>query len=148
PIGYRRRPVEVSLGGGWTIEVPGPMAEAWDEDDEDLWTAWDGARTVWFKAFELSRDGQPGARDELLEIGCRTLPEGEPVGHAAGAVVGRGVLTVDEQEGKEVYSLRAFSAVTGQAAMCNVFYDDRADRDLALTIWRSLTCPAPTGRGK
>src|SRR5262249_50857510 len=51
-IGYRRKPVRVELAGGWSIEVPGEMAEEWEEG---TWSAWDGRRTVWCTAFTFER---------------------------------------------------------------------------------------------
>jgi len=44
-IGYRRFPVRVSMGHGWTIEVPGTFTDQWSEDGR-TWHGWDNQRRV------------------------------------------------------------------------------------------------------
>lgn len=138
-VGYRRGAVEVSLSDGWEVTIPGAMTEQWDEDDPELWSAWDEERTVWFKCYGITREEQPMPAEEILEVTGETLPEGEAVAHRNGDLVGRGVLAPPEEEdGKPMLSLRAFSAVEGRAAMCNIFYEDAADSPWALKTWHSL----------
>lgn len=45
PIGYRRRPVRVPIGQGWSIEIPGRFAEELSEDGK-TWYAWDERRRL------------------------------------------------------------------------------------------------------
>src|SRR5205085_11778913 len=44
-IGYRRGPVQVSLTGGWSITIPGELAEAWETEGQS-WNAWYGGGRV------------------------------------------------------------------------------------------------------
>ena len=44
-VGYRRLPVRIPVGGGWTVEVPGSFADGWCEDGR-TWTGWDAGRRV------------------------------------------------------------------------------------------------------
>ena len=44
-LGYRRLPVRVSVGGGWSIEIPGVFAEGVSEDGR-TWYGWDHHRRV------------------------------------------------------------------------------------------------------
>lgn len=73
-IGYRRRPVRVSLPGGWSVRVPGEMAT--QLDDDGTWSASSPGRTVWMSSFRV---GDPEAKPLSAEA---TLPtrarEGEP----------------------------------------------------------------------
>lgn len=44
-VGYRRQPIRMPVGGGWSVEVPGTFAEGWCEDGM-TWTGWDSDRRV------------------------------------------------------------------------------------------------------
>jgi hypothetical protein len=137
-IGYRRYPVVVRLSNGWQIRIPGAMAEAWEEG---AWSAWDGRRTVWFSHWTLGReDGQPVPAKEVLEV--MNLPEGEPIEHRDGGLIGRATLGEVEEDGERLINLKAFSAVEGKAALCNIFYHDEDDFDWAVATWHSLSCPS------
>src|SRR5262245_47611194 len=77
-VGYRRCPVRVQLDGGWSIEVPGELAR--ERNDDRTWDAWDRTRTVWFQALRFTkRNGTPPSAAETVEVGRRSLPEGEAV---------------------------------------------------------------------
>ena len=90
-IGYRRRPVRVDLTDGWSIEIPGEMAEEWD--DEGLWTARDDGRAVFFKSYSLSKDddSKPAAAGDPR----RPDPPRRPIASSTANedVIGRAVLT-------------------------------------------------------
>jgi hypothetical protein len=134
-IGYRRGPVEVSLTGGWSITVPGELAEVWEPEGQ-TWNAWLGGRTLWFTSWTV-RDGedpQP-ARAILREL---DLPEGETYEHRDGAVLGRAVILPHEEDGERRWNLKAYSAVDGGFALCNVFVSDRDDLAWALEVWKTL----------
>jgi hypothetical protein len=133
-IGYRRRPVRAELAGGWSVEVPGEMAEEWDEG---TWSAWDGRRTVWCTAFTFrpKAGGEPTAEETLAGM---TLEEGERLEHRGDKIIGRAVLGPHEEDGRQLWRLSARSAVAGSAVLCNVFFDDPGDRDWAIRTWRSL----------
>jgi hypothetical protein len=134
-VGYRRRPVAVHLGGGWSIDIPGEMAEEWTDDGR--WSAWDGERTVWFSAFTLQKpDGSTPTAEECLER--LTPPAGEAVEYRGERVLGRAGFGPYEEDGEQLWQLNARSAVAGAAALCNIFVRDPADRDWAIATWQSL----------
>lgn len=137
-IGYRRHPVRIALDGGWSVEVPGGFAREWDE--ERNWTAWDRTRTVWFRRVGFTKpDGTPPTPVEALEVGRRSLPDGEPVpGIDAGGVSGAAVFGPAEEEGRTVWRLSGVAGAGGQLAVCNVYCESEADRDWAVRTWQSL----------
>jgi hypothetical protein len=139
-IGYRRYPVRVHLLDGWSILIPGAMAEAW----EGLtWSAWDGQRTVWFDNWGISdKDGSPLPADAVLEV--MQLPAGDLIHFRHGELIGKALLGETEEDGERLLNLKAVSAVEGRSALCNIFYHDEADYDWAVATWHSLTCAAKT----
>jgi len=66
-IGYRRRPVRVSLTGGWTVQVPGEMAASFDK--EGTWSAHVPGRTIWMSSFRI---GDP---ESTALTAASTLPK-------------------------------------------------------------------------
>jgi hypothetical protein len=136
-IGYRREPVRVDLSGGWDLEIPGATAEEWDEQGRS-WSAWDGRRTVWFSCFTRQKpDGSAATAEETL-AGAAPLPEGEVLDYQREGLVGRAALTPYEEDGEAMWNLKAYAAVAGHLALCNVFFHDLADRDWAVATWHSL----------
>lgn len=137
-IGYRRCPVRAALDGGWSVEVPGGFAREWDADRN--WTAWDRTRTVWFRRVGFTkRDGAPPTPAEALEVGRRSLPDGEPVpGIAAAGVLGGAVFGPAEEDGRTVWRLSGVAGAGGQLAVCNVYCESESDRDWAVRTWQSL----------
>jgi hypothetical protein len=135
--------VQVDLQDGWSITIPGAMAEQWEPEGEN-WSAWDGRRTVWFHRWTFSKKtgGVPSA-EEVLAMAEKQLPEGERFEHRTPRVLGLAALAPHEEDGKAMLNLKAFSAVPGGLALCNVFFDDPADRDWAVATWHSLEPPAP-----
>lgn len=135
-IGYRRGTVQVALTGGWSIRIPGELAEKWD-DGGQAWTAWLDRRTVWFTSWSL-RDGEEAqsAAEILDEL---DLPDGETFEHLNGRVFGRAVFVPHEEDGARLWNLKAYSAYDGGFALCNVFVPDRDDLAWALDVWRTLT---------
>jgi hypothetical protein len=137
-LGYRRYPVRAVLDGGWTLEVPGDFAGEWDE--ERNWTAWNRARTVWFRRVGFTKPGGalPTAA-EALEVGKKSLPEGAPApGINEQAVVGEAVFGPTEDDGRTVYRLSGVAGTVGEIAVCNIYIEDEADRDWAVRTWRTL----------
>ncbi len=53
-LGYRRLPVRVSVGGDWSMEIPGTFAEGVSEDGR-TWYGWDGQRRI------MAQLGRPDA---------------------------------------------------------------------------------------
>lgn len=141
-VGYRRFPTTVKLLDGWTITVPGAMAQKWDEL---LWSAWDGERTVWFSNWGITNKGTPVPAEECLAAMKLPDPDAEVIRHRDGELVGKAVRGVSEEDGEELLNLKAFSAVDGKAALCNVFYHDDADDEWAVRTWHSLKAPPDRG---
>ncbi len=134
-IGYRRRPVRVELTDGWSIEIPGEMAEEWD--DEELWIARDEARAIFFKSYSVTRDdGDAPPAAEILD--GLTLPDGRAVDHREGPVTGRAVLTSPDGEEDPGWQLIGHHVVDGGLAACNIIFGDADDCDWAIATWRSL----------
>jgi hypothetical protein len=106
--GYRRYPVRVALGDGWTVEVPGSFADGWEADGR-TWVGWDDRRRLTVRVGGGADSFAPGfaeARDDA----------GRPVWRLAG---------VAQANGCEPLAYRIDLA-------------DLADRDWAETVWRSL----------
>jgi hypothetical protein len=137
-VGYRRSPVRAALDGGWSVQVPGGFAREWDADRN--WTAWDRTRTVWFRRVGFTKpDGSSPTALEALEVGRKSLPEGDPVpGLEVGEVRGAGVFGPVEEEGRTVWRLSGVAGVAGQLAVCNVYAESAADRDWAVQTWLTL----------
>jgi hypothetical protein len=62
----------------------------------------------------------------------------EALAHDAGPVVGRARLVTDESSGVSVGVLDGYSAVDGSGAAIRITFDDPADWQWALDLWRSL----------
>lgn len=134
-IGYRRRPVRVDLTDGWSIEIPGEMAEEWD--DEGLWTARDAARAVFFRSYRPSKeDGSEPRIPEILD--GLTLPDGRRIEHRTEGMIGRAALVVPDRDDEDGWRLAGHNVVDGGLAVCNVLFRDPDERDWAVATWRSL----------
>lgn len=136
-MGYRRGRVNVTLTGGWSITIPGEFAEEWEENGE-TWSAWHGGRTIWFTSWSVC-----GENDETLSareiIDSRTWPErGEFIDHAEGAMLARAVFLPTEENGQPLWNLKAYTAVDGNFALCNIYVHDEADRQWAIDTWKAL----------
>jgi hypothetical protein len=134
-IGYRRYPVKVDLLDGWSIRIPGAMAEQW----EDLtWSAWDGERTVWFSNWGLTtKEGSAVPADAVLD--AMKLPEGDLIEYRRDGLIGKAIVGETEENGEVLQNLKAFSAVDGKSALCNIYYHGEEDYDWAVATWHSLT---------
>jgi hypothetical protein len=135
-IGYRRRRVQVNLTGGWSLTIPGELAEEWESGGQ-TWSAWYGGRTVWFSSWSVQgQNGERPAEEILQEI---ELPEvAERYELREGRVCGRAVFMPRQEEGQAVWNLRAYSAVAGGFALCNVYVQGRDDLPWAIEIWKTL----------
>jgi hypothetical protein len=137
-IGYRRYPIRVALDGGWSILLPGDFAREWDADRN--WTAWDRTRTVWFRrvGFTKPGGGVPSPA-EALEIGRRSLPEGEAVPELnASGVCGTAVFGPADEDGRTVWRLSGVAGAGDQLAVCNVYSESAEEREWAIQTWLSL----------
>ncbi len=107
-VGYRRYPVRVAVGGGWSVLVPGSFADGWG-DDGRTWVGWDDRRRVTARVGCGAESLTPGFAEACDESGRR-------VWRLAG---------VARADGCEPLAYRIDVA-------------DPADRDWAEAVWRSL----------
>ncbi len=138
-IGYRREPIRVNHEG-WELEIPGSFAERRTEDE---WWGGDSSRSITLAATETGSAAGPMRADEFLQQVAPDLGA-DALSHRAGEVVGRARLTSDSTSGVEVGVLEGFSAVRGRGAVIRIAFDNSADWQWAVEMWRSL---APAGRG-
>jgi hypothetical protein len=132
-IGYRRRPVTIQHEG-WTLEVPGSFGERRTAEE---WWGGEGGRNVTIAAVETAADGRPMAASTFLDQVAGDLGT-EALGHAEGAILGRARLGMDGSSGVGTGVLDGFSAVTGRGAAIRVEFDDAADWQWAIDMWRAL----------
>jgi hypothetical protein len=138
-IGYRRDPVLI-YHEGWELEVPGSFAERRTEDE---WWGGEAGRSITIAATETGTSDGPMSAEEFLrqvspDVGTDALT------HTAGEVIGRARLSTDATSGVEVGVLEGFSAVRGRGAAIRIVFDDSADWQWALDMWRALS---PAGHG-
>jgi hypothetical protein len=138
PMGYRRYPVRVNLDGGWSLQVPGEFTQEWD--NRRNWTSWSRTRTVWFRRVGFTKPGGclPTA-EEVLEVGRRSLPDGEIVPTSDGVgICSAAVFGAVEEDGRTVWRLSGITAASGQLAVCHVYSENSSDREWATETWHSL----------
>ena len=136
-IGYRRGRVSITLTGGWSLTIPGEMAEEWEPSGE-TWGAWHGGRTIWFTSWSISGDDDEVlSAQEILE-GRPWPEEGRIFEFQDGPLVGRAVFMPYEEDGETLWNLKGYSAIEGSFALCSVYLQDENDLEWALEIWKSL----------
>jgi hypothetical protein len=133
PIGYRRQPVTI-IHEGWTLEVPGSFGER--RTDEEWWGG-EGGRAITLAAVETAIDDRPMPARAFLDQVAGDLG-GEVLNHTDGQVQGRARLSTDGSSGVGVGVLDGFSAVSGMGAAIRVEFDDAADWQWAIDMWRAL----------
>jgi hypothetical protein len=132
-IGYRRAPVGISHEG-WALEIPGSFAER--RTAEEWWGGGVG-RNITLAAVQTGTDrGAMSAQAFIQQFGGELGPDA--IDHRAGGVVGRATVTTDASSGVEVGVLEGYSAVAGSGAAIRIEFDDAADWQWALDMWRSL----------
>jgi hypothetical protein len=137
-IGYRRFPIRTCLDAGWSIEIPGDFAQEWDADRN--WTAWNATRTIWFRRVGFTKpDGSQPTSTEILELGRRSLPEGEPLPALdAGPVRGLAVFGPVDEDGRTIWRLSGMAGAAGHLVVCNIYCQSPDDRAWAIHTWQSL----------
>ena len=138
-IGYRREPVRI-VHEGWELEIPGSFGERRTEDE---WWGGEAGRSITLAATETGSAAGPMSADEFLVTVSPDLGR-DALTHRAGELVGRARLLTDSSSGVEVGVLEGFSAVRGLGAAVRIVFDDSADWQWALDIWRALS-PATRG---
>jgi hypothetical protein len=138
-IGYRRDSVRI-LHEGWELEIPGGFSERRTEDE---WFGAEAGRSITLAATQTGTVAGPMSADDFLLQVAPDLGH-EALTHRSGELVGRARLSTDASSGVEVGVLEGFSAVRGLGAAIRIVFDDSADWQWALEMWRSLS---PAGRG-
>ena len=134
-IGYRRGAVRVSLSGGWSLVVPGELAERWEE--RGTWVGWDRARTVWMSS--MSVEGDASETTEAVLAGLPELPgEGDLLRMERGPILGHARFSIGEEDGKPVVVMRAHAACGRNVALGTIVLPEDADRTWALETWGTL----------
>jgi len=138
-IGYRRAPVRI-LHEGWELEIPGGFSERRTEDE---WWGAEAGRSITLAATQTGTVAGPMSADDFLLQVAPDLGH-DALTHRSGELVGRARISTDASSGVEVGVLEGFSAVRGRGAAIRIVFDDSADWQWALDMWRAL---APAGRG-
>jgi hypothetical protein len=136
-IGYRRGRVQVSLTGGWSLTIPGELAEEWEQGGQ-TWSAWYLGRIIRFSSWSVqgSEKGERPVDEILPEL---ELPPAEELYETSeGPVRGRAVFVACQEDGLSAWNLRAYSAVDGGFALCNIYVHGREDLPWALDVWKTL----------
>lgn len=137
PIGYRRRPVRVTLSGGWSMRIPGELAERWEE--RGTWVAWDARRSVWFTSMTVrTEDGAPSPSTEATLAALPPLTGDDLLELERGDLRGLARFVEDVHEGERVLRLEAHAARGDAAAIGTIVFVDESEREEALAIWGSL----------
>jgi hypothetical protein len=129
PIGYRRAPVGITHEG-WALEIPGSFAERRTAEE---WWGGGAGRNITLAAVQT---GTMGANAFIQQFGGDLGPDA--LDHHAGGVFGRATVTTDASSGVEIGVLEGYSAVVGSGAAIRIEFDDPADWQWALDMWRSL----------
>lgn len=132
-IGYRRAPVTISHEG-WALEVPGSFAER--RTPEEWWGGGQGRNITLAAVPTGTSAGAMGAQAFIQQFGGELGPDA--IDHRANGVMGRASLSTDTSSGLEVGVLEGYSAVVGSGAAIRIVFDDPADWQWALDMWRSL----------
>lgn len=137
PIGYRRGHVRVTLSGGWSMRIPGELAERWEE--RGTWVAWDARRSVWFTSMNVRTEtGDPSPSTDVTLASLPPLRGDELLELERGELRGIACFVEDEHEGERIFRLEAHAAMRDAAAIGTIVFVDEADRDWALSTWGSL----------
>lgn len=133
-IGYRRGPVRVSLSGGWSLVVPGDLAERWEE--RGTWVGWDRTRSLWMSSLTAE-----GVQDtEAVLAGLPELAgDGDLLRMERGPILGHArFTTTEEDDGKRFVVMNAHAACGPHVALGTIVLPEDADRTWALETWGTL----------
>lgn len=132
-IGYRRAPVTISHES-WALKIPGSFAERRTADE---WWGGGTGRAITLAAVQTgTAAGAMGAQAFIQQFAGDMGPDA--IDHRAGGVMGRATLSSDASSGVEVGVLDGYSAVVGSGAAIRIVFDDPADWQWAIDMWRSL----------
>jgi hypothetical protein len=125
-IGYRRFDMEIELGGGWSITLPGAFVGAWQDDGERYW-ATDGERVIELRSIETTE--QDSAK--LLAI----APARHPVIERIALATRHGRAEAYDED--DVHIVHGIVASAPHVAILTCKGRPR-DQAWALATWRSL----------
>lgn len=132
-IGYRRAPVTIRHEG-WVLTVPGSFAEKRTADE---WWGGGAGRSITLAAVPTgTAAGAMAAHAFIQQFAGDMGPDS--IDHRAGGVMGRATLSSDASSGVEVGVLEGYSAVVGSGAAIRIEFDDPADWQWAIDMWKSL----------
>jgi hypothetical protein len=132
-IGYRRAPVTISHEG-WALTIPGSFAEK--RTIEEWWGGGAG-RAITLAAVQTGTESGAMAAHAFIDQFAGEMGP-DAIDHRGGGVMGRATLSSDASSGVEVGILEGYSAVVGSGAAIRIEFDDPADWQWAIDIWRSL----------
>jgi hypothetical protein len=136
-IGYRRNNVRISMGGYWSIKIPGSFSE-FEVDEDSASSAFDPPKEVWFTAFSSNPENPRKAfeeqRAQILGKQPELLREEENF-------IAEGKITKKSQDGREYFVLISSNVGLAKRAVCTIVFTDPADRDWAVEVWRSIQPP-------
>jgi hypothetical protein len=122
-IGYRRGDVQVALQDGWSIQVPGGLAEERLSDGSSLFR--DHRRAIHFVSLEQT---SPGMLEEVT---------GEKLEHRGARVRSQATLRLSDSESTRSTLVSWVDSGSGKA-LCSIQFDDPEDADWAQRVWKSV----------
>jgi hypothetical protein len=132
-VGYRRGEVLV-VHEGWVLPVPGSFGE---QRTPEEWTGSDAGRTITLAAVPTGTARGPMRPDEFLDQVAGHLGS-DVITREDGAVRGRARISTDGSSGIEVGVLEGYAATTGRGAAIRIAFQNPADWQWALGMWRAL----------
>jgi hypothetical protein len=139
--GYRRQAVRVGLSGGWSIAIPGELAERWDE--RGTWVGSDPKRSVWI----TSAEAPAGHDTEATLAGLPALEgEGDTLAMERGPIRGAVRFEVKDEDGTPMHVAHAHAAVGPHLVVATFLAREESERETFLEMWGSLDHPDATAR--
>ncbi|MBX7190973.1 MAG: hypothetical protein K1X94_02890 [Sandaracinaceae bacterium] len=134
--GYRRQAVRVALSGGWSIAIPGELAERWDE--RGTWVASDPKRSVWITSAEA-----PEGHDTAQTLaGLPELPgEGDTLAMERGPIRGAMRFELQNDEQGKLHVAHAHAALGRHLVVGTFLAREETERETFLEMWGSLDHP-------
>ncbi len=120
--------------GGWSIEIPGELAERWEE--RGAWVGWDGRRSIWLSTLEAQDSIDT---DQTLEGLPQPEGEGDMLALEHGGMRALAGFTDSVVDDRPLITMHAIAAFRSHAAIGTIVLERSADREWALATWASLT---------
>jgi len=134
--GYRRRAVRVTVSGGWSIAIPGELAERWDE--RGTWLGADPKRSVWI----TSAEAPAGHTTDQTLAGLPPLEgEGDTLGMERGPIRGAVRFEVKDDENGKLHVAHAHAALGAHLVVATFLARSEDERETFLEMWGSLDHP-------